>query len=366
MVSDRVSAQDTQVPIAYERAAHLKVSILFDNPTLEGRKAAIAEAHIEALSLWIESLPMKVSASTREYLSGRIDRYLISSEIISEKAVAERGELGVSVYLDQDLARLDLASRLFPKRATKSSAVVMMGQNFFNEDYTVRMKDVGPDMLVRLFEGNGFVVTSQAEIDRRFTTQEVESCIRTGAKQAAKYARAVQVDVAIFGEVRSGTVDEEGAVGKIRAYADVMVVRASDGLLLDRIQEDAIVSGENSFAVSRWAAEDAVYKLQQRILVAATLGVLSDSSPNMTRFVVRGENVKRISGIVERHLRGIEQIKSLDLLHRERSLLTFDLSYSGKMSGLVNAIEQAGDSAFQLRSVTVVKGDMLFELSARQ
>jgi hypothetical protein len=145
-----------------------------------------------------------------------------------------------------------------------------------------------------------------------------------------------------------------------------MVVRASDGLLLDRIQEEAVVAGENSFAVSRMAAEDAVYKLQQRVLVAAILGVLSDSSSTLTHFVVRGENVKRISGDVERYLRGIDQIDSLELLHRERNLLTFDLSFSGKMGGLVNAIEQVGDSAFRLQSVTVVKGEMLFELSARQ
>ena len=361
-----VHTQDTKASTAYDRFAHLKVLIPFDNPTLEGRKAAIAEAHVEALSLWIESLPLKLSARTRERLLARIDHYLISSEIISERAVAGRGELGVGVYLNQDLARLDIASELFPKRAIKSSAVVMMGQNFFNEQYTVRLNDVGPDMMVRLFEDTGFIVTSQAEIDTRFTTEEVERCIRSGAKQAAKYARAMRADVVILGEVRSGTVDEEGAVGKIRAYADVMVVRASDGLLLDRIQEEAVVAGENSFAVSRMAAEDAVYKLQQRVLVAAILGVLSDSSSTLTHFVVRGENVKRISGDVERYLRGIDQIDSLELLHRERNLLTFDLSFSGKMGGLVNAIEQVGDSAFRLQSVTVVKGEMLFELSACQ
>lgn len=360
------SAEEPDELIPDPRYERVIVKVPVADATLESRRKAIASAHYEALSIWLESLLGELDQNTERYFSGRVDKYVATSEVLKETALAHKGEFEVEVYLDKDRLRFDAASLLFPKRAVPSSALIVMGQEFLDGAYTTRLDDIGPGMLTKLFSGAGFVLKTQTELDVVYSHEDILRCIRGGSVAAARFARAVQMDIAVVGEVRTGVVNEEGANGKIKAFADVLIVRASDGLLLDRIQAEAIVAGDDTNLVSRMAAEDAIFKVQQRVLVAAALGVLDDTPSRWTHCVIRGENVKRISHEIVQYLESKAAIDSLELLHRYRDSLIFDLAYSGKTSALIEALNSQAGDAYWLEPVRVVQGEMFFDLHVRE
>lgn len=361
-----VSAQEPDGSIRDQRYDRVTVKVPVADPTLEGRRKAITAAHHQALSIWLETLLGEVDESTRRYFSSRADEYVVSSEVLDETAIAHKSELKVEVHLYKDRLRYDAASLLFPGRALPSSALIVMGQDFLDSAYTTRLDNIGPGMLTELFTGNGFTTITQAELDALYSHEDILRCIRGGRAIAAQFARAARMDIAILGEVRTGVVEEEGASGKIKAFADVLIVRASDSLLLDRVQAEAVVAGKDRMLVSQMAAKDAMFKVQQRVLVAAALGMLDDTPSQWTHCVIRGENIKRISSEIVRYLESMSGIHSLELLRRERDSLVFDLAYSGKTSALIKALSKKNGEAYWLEPVRVIRGEMFFDLRVRE
>lgn len=364
-LNSTVAVEDLDESPLDTRYDRVIVKVPVADVTLEARREALAAAHQQALSIWLESLLGEVNQESKHYFSGRVRQYVMSSDVLSETALAHKGELEIEVYLDKDRLRFDVASLLFPSRPVASTALIIMGQGFLDAKYTTRLDDVGPSMLTKLFSDNGFVLNTQAELDAVYSHEDILRCIRSGSAIAAQFARAVRMDIAIVGEVRTGTIEQAGSQGKIKAFADVLIVRASDSMLLDRIQAEAVVAGDDATAVSRMAAEDAMFKVQQRVLVAAALGMLDDTPGQWTHCVIRGENIKRISSKIVQYLESKSAIDSLELSRKDRNALVFDLSYSGKTSALIEALSKKTGEAYWLEPVTVIKGEMFFNLRVR-
>ena len=358
--------EDDAEPVAEPRYTRVLVTVPVSAPTLEGRQAALAAAHAEAVNLWLESEVATLDSGTRAYFYDHVGEYVLSSDVLQETTKARGGEFEVEVYLNGDRMRYDAASILFPLRAIRSTAVILMGQETSVAPYTTRQDASAAAMLRKLFSDTGFTLITESELNAVYTHDELLGVIRGGDQAVAKLARALRVDVAVLGEARTGVVEGGLGPGKIQSFVDVMVVRSSDGQLLDRVQAEAIVSGEDGEVVSRVAIEDAIYKVQQRVLVAAALGVLNGSTSQWTHCTIQGENVKRISGEIVDYLKSKSTIDKVELLHRERDALILSLAYSAQTSELVDALSLQPGEPFWLDPVKIVDGEMVFTLRAAQ
>ncbi|MFP6582396.1 MAG: hypothetical protein VCD00_07540 [Candidatus Hydrogenedentota bacterium] len=334
---------------------------------LDARRDAIKAAMDEGLRLWLETQMNDLNEATANRFAAALDAYVVSTEVVDERVVTLGRELAVAVYIDRERLRFDLASYLFPRRKNPPGAVVIIGEEFVGgAGYNVGQNEISTSMLTKSFREQGFRVTSNAEITNIFSDDDLMHCLREGNVAAGKLGRALQVEVVILGEARTVRVDDtnQGTL-KVRALVDVMAVRARDGRLLDRIEAEAVVSGNDLQAMSRRATEDAIYKVQQKLLVAAALGTLNSDTSKLTRLVVRSENIKRAAPPITTFLDDAESITSVELLHSARNELVYDIAYEGGLGELVRHLENSTERAFWFVSVQVVADEMIFDLAVR-
>lgn len=330
---------------------------------LAARQAAINTAMDEGLRLWLETQMDELDEATTNRFAAALDTYVVSTEVVEERVVTLGRELAVAVYIDRERLRYDLASYLFPRRKNPPGAVVIMGEEFVGgAGYNVSQDEISTSMLAKIFREQGFRVASEAEISNLFSDDDLMHCLREGNVVAGKLGRALQVEVVIIGEARTVKVDDtKQSTLMVRALVDVMAVRARDGILLDRIEAEAVVSGDDLQAVSRRATEDAIYKVQQKLLVAAALATLNSDTSKLTRLVVRSENIKRVAPPITTFLDDTESITSLELLHSARDELIYDIAYEGGLGELVRQLENSTERPFWFVSVQVVSDEMIWK-----
>lgn len=346
----------------------VRLDVTLHSGGIAARQEAITAAKEDGLRLWLETQMVDLDEITTEKFAAAFETYVVSTDVVDEKVVSSGRELTVAVYIDREQLRFDLASYLFPLRTTAPRAVVILGEEFAGgKGYTIRQSDVGASMLVSFFDGAGYVLKGASEIDALFSQDDLNRVLRDGSVAAGKLGRALNSDIVFLGEVRSEQIeDPTQRTLKVRATADIMAVLAQDGTLLERTGAEAVVSANHLESASRRAAEDAVYKVQQRLLVAASLGLINAREYERTRLVVRSENIRPASSIITKFLASTDPISKVELLHDSRNSLVYDIAYEGKLGALVRLLEDPGERGFALVPVQVVADEMVFDLATTE
>lgn len=347
-----------------DRYARILVTVEVQDNNFETRRRALAIAEDDALFIWLEALLDSLDKDAKRYFQNRLKVYVSNTKVMKETALVNGGELDVEVLLDTFAIRFDAARLLFPQRITPVPTLILMGENAMGgEGYSVSQDDIAARMLHKYFKNSGFEVFSTTEVEQFFTPDDLLKCFQEGNAAATRLGRALNAEVIVFGETNSTTEGPESAgLAKVKGSADIMVIRVSDGQLLERIKTEAEVEGNNLHAAGLMAIEDAVYKAQDRLLVAAALGCLEEPERQWARLTIRGENVKSVSESITEYLSQVELIQSVELLHRKRDSIIFSVNYTGKISALIDVFLNETQNAVQLEPVQIVDNEMLFQL----
>ena len=360
-VTEELEATSTEEK---DRYARVVVRVEVADNTFETRKAAISQAKEEALVLWLQSLLGTLDRSEEGYFLKRLNQYVSTTKVLKETALVSGGELEVEVVLDTHTLRFDAASLLFPKRTTPVPTLLIFGEyTAGGQGYSAGQDDIAPRMLRSLFTNSGFEVYSAVEVAQYFSHDDLLGCLQGGVKAATRLGRALNAEVVILGETKS-VVEELDAAGPgtIRGTSDVRVIRVSDGQLLERIKTNAEVEGTDIHAAGLMAIEDAVYKAQNRVLVAAALGCLKAPERAWVRLKIQGKNVRNVSDSLTEYLEGLALIQSVELLHRKRDELVFSVNFQGKTSAFVNKLTDESQGGVRLDPVNIVNDEMIFHL----
>jgi len=348
----------------HDRYAKVVVSVKVEDNSFQTRRNAIAQAEEDALFLWIEALLGAQDRKAEHFFTNRIDGYVSSSKVLKERALTRGGELEVEVQLDTYLVRFDAAKLLFPRRSTPVSTVILMGEYLSDGGgYSVGADDVAPKMLRKLFKKSGFHLYPLSELNKQFSEAAQIECLQGGKKGALRLGRTLDAEIILFGETKSSAdTPEEGGPAQVTGSADVLVIRVSDGQILERINTEAVVEGSNIQSAGLMAIEDAMYKAQNRILVAAALGSLFEPRREWIRLTIEGENVKNISDSLTEYLDSLDSIQSLELLHQQRNSLVYSVGFSGKYSALVKLLAEQARDVVLLEPIKIVDAEMTFRL----
>jgi hypothetical protein len=340
-----------------DRYARIVVSVHVDNNAYETRRTGISQAEEDAVFVWLTAELGWLDAQAEQYFLKRLDDYVSNTTVLSEVALVRGGELDVEVLLDTATLRFDAAHLLFPRRKTPVPTLFLMGQ-YIEEGtgYSVQPYEIGPRMLIDVFEKYGFNLYPDTAYTQRFTDAELIRFMQEGEKGALRFARALDAEIIVFGETKSmSSASDAKGPSKVRGTADIFVIRVADGQVLERIKTDALVEGSDIVAAGKMAIEDAVYKAQNRVLVAAALGSLKEPERSWVRVTIEGDNVKNFSDSLTDYLSGLDSIESLELLHSGRDSLIYSVDFSGKLSALVDVIH--------LEPIKIVDTEMTFRLT---
>ena len=344
------------------------VEVQLDQPGVEARQQAMATAREKGLALWLDTQMDHLDTPTRNRFATAFEPYTVGTEIIDERARGLQRDLDVVVYVDREKLRFDLASYLFPRHVTPPSVVVILGEEYAGSSgYSVAQDGFATEMLREFFTEQGFRVITQQQIEAHFSTDDLMASLRGGSKPGGRLGRTLNADIVVLGETRTQQeIQQPVGPPKARANTDILIIKASDGSLLERVNAEAAVTGTDIASASRRATEDAVYKVQQKALVAAALGTIQPASEEFSRLIVRSQNIRNAKSAITRFLKSRPLISSVELLHDGRNELVYDVVCTGKLGPLVRDLEDPTDRNFWFVSVQVVQGNMVFDLAARQ
>jgi hypothetical protein len=343
------------------------IDVRVERSGLEERQAALKEARTQGLQLWLDTQIDSLDPDTASRFVAAADEYVVSTDIVGEAPVTLGRQLSVAVFVDRERLRFDVASHLFPLRKTPARAVVILGEELVGvPGYTVAQDGGGTAMLNSFFDGQQLQSIAPSEITRLYSHDDLVRCLREGVKAGGRLGRALKADVVFLGEARTELIgDPEQPTFQVRAFVDAMVVLSKNGSLLDRVEAEAVVSGTDVAVASNRALKDAVYKVQQRLLVAAALGLVDGGVADVTRLVVRSDNIRMAEAHVSEFLKRNEAITFAELLHRGRDELVYDIAFEGKLGALVRSLEEPVDSAIHFIPVQVVSDEMVFDLAVQ-
>lgn len=347
-----------------DRYARIVVTVSVADNSFEARKGALRQAREEGVLLWLEALLGTLSSTEQGYFLDRISQYTSSAKVLKETALVHAGELSVEVLLDTRPLRFDAATVLFPQRKTPVLVVFILGEDVAGaKEYRATQDTIAPRMLRDVFLKTGFEVYTQAELDQKIPYADMLRCVQEGAEAATRLGRALDAEVIVFGETKSFVPTSETAGPQaVRATSDLMVIRVHDGQVLERVQTEASVAGTNIHAAGLMAIEDAVYKAQNRIVVAAALGSLTPPERTWIRLSVQGQNVQGVSDSLGEYLENLSPISTVELLHHTRNELVYSVHYRGKISALVADIVGDSQGVVRLDPVKIVDEEMTFRL----
>lgn len=346
----------------------LIVEVMLDEPGIKAREKAMETAQENGLQLWLDTQMDHLEESTRALFVQHTGDYIVGSAVLEERAVGLQRELDVVVFVDREKLRYDIASYLFPRLVEKPTIVILIGEEYAGTSgYTVSQDGFATQMLARFYADQGFRVVSAEEINAHFNENDLLTCLRSGNKAGGLLGRTLKADIVLLGETRTEP-ENDPPLGtlKARAYADVMVVRAADGVKLERVSAEAAVAGTDVATASKRATEDAVYKIQQPSLVAAALGTIEAPPKEYTRLIVRSRNIRQAQSAVGRFLKSRPLLSDVTLLHAGRDELIYDVTTTdGKLGELVRDVQDSTDRHFWLVPVQVVEDKMVFDLVTR-
>jgi len=138
-----------------------------------------------------------------------------------------------------------------------------------------------------------------------------------------------------------------------------------DGRLIDSVTSSSEITSARPADGIRVVVEDAVYKVNQSLLVAAFLGSLNRPDVRVVHLTLEGDGIQRSLSKVLALLRSISTVERIETLRNRPHALLIRFGYSGKMSDLVEEIGEASLDGITLEARQIIGGEMHFRAVPR-
>ncbi|PCJ60990.1 MAG: hypothetical protein COA73_07790 [Candidatus Hydrogenedentota bacterium] len=329
---------------------------------LSARDGAVADGKNRALTMWLDANLGTYTSEDAAYFLGHIDTFILSHRILSQHHEDQGVRLEMEAYLDAPKLRLETARYFMPRLKVMPKVVFLVGERHPQGNYTTAYGSTAIGELKAVFEESGFAVVRESVLKEFFTEIELADRIAAGAEAVAKVGRTVQADIVVMGEVRVGEqLDaQRGNLSTYRSDAKLFVVRAYDGRLIDSVASSSEITSARPADGIRVVVEDAVYKVNQSLLVAAFLGSLNRPDVRVVHLTLEGEGVQRSLPEVLVLLRSISTVERIETLRTRPHTLLIRFGYNGKMSDLVEQIGEASLDGITLEAQKIIGGEMHF------
>jgi hypothetical protein len=334
---------------------------------LAARDAAVEDARRQAVSLWLDANLGSYTPEDAAFFLDQGDAMLLSHRVLYQRHENQGVRLGIEAYLNIPKLRLEAARYFLPRLKNKPRVVFLVGERHPRGEYTTSYRSAAISELISIFEKSGFEIVKESELVSLFTEIELTDRIARGEDAVAKVGRAVRANMVVTGEVRvdARPTERNGNLTLFRSQATLAVVRASDAKLVETASSNSETTSARAADGIRVVVEDAVYKTQQSLLVAAVLASLDTSSGKAIYLIIEGDLIQRHMPEILALLRAIPSVQHIETLRTRPHALYLRFAYSGKISTLVDTIESATLDGITLEPWKVIGSELHFRAQPR-
>ncbi len=334
---------------------------------VDARDAAVTDARQKAVTIWLDANLGSYTPEDGAFFLGQVDALLLSHRVLYQRSENQGVRIGIEAYLDVPKLRLQAAQYFMPRLKRKPHVVFLVGERHPRGAYTTGYHSAAITALKSVFEKSGFQVIPESALVSMFTEIELADRISGGYDSVAKVGRSVQADIVVTGEVRVAEHPSQrsGNLVMYHSEAKLSVVRAEDGQPMEATSSQSETTSARPADGIRIAVEDAVYKAQQPLLVAAVLGSLHRADTQAIFLTLEGEVVQQHLSEIVALLRSIPSVNQLETLRTRPHMLYFRLDYSGKISTLVDTLDEASLVGMDLDPWKIIGSDLQFKAVVR-
>lgn len=331
--------------------------------TLDARDEAVRDAKRQAVALWLESMLGQPPEDRLQPMLDHAQDYVQSSRVVTLDTQDGHTHVDLEVYLYERALRADLASVLFQQRSQPPQLVLLV----IEEDETSGARRfqsqsrVAP-ALAEAFRSRGFALLDPDRVLQRYSERDLLGLSSAGASALGRCAREFHTDALVLIDAKLSVTANQAGVGALRAHVvlNASVVGASDGRLYERTRGEAEVNCQAPEDGFRFAVDDALYKIRDRLIVGSVLAGWRPAPSDL--FELTLENAPSWDAVerVGDRVRAYPGAAKVEVLTGQHDSGTIRFEYGGSIGELVRSLQQPLRDGYVLQPEVVVNRTMRF------
>jgi len=356
------------LPVAAESTGYTRVRAegRADGTTPASRDTAIAAAKRHAVSMWLELLLGEAPDARFDTMIQQGTDYVDSARLVDLNTEAGETRVDIEAYMEEWPLRADAAALLFQSRSTPPAVAFLIDERLVHTNARHFQQACHAAVpLTEAFRKQRFRIVPPETIDQAYSDRELATLVDSPPDDIRNVGLEFGADTVVVLRCVIEVGPAESGHDLFDAHVDVaaQVIGVHDGRLHENVEAQAAVVCAVPEDGIRFAVDDAVYKLRDRVSVGAALAAEAGEREDLCTLTIEGVQTWLDVERIREHLEAQPGASEVSIVSARRGLGQIRFAYSGRMRPLVEALETGSDRAPGLVVRSVVDRELRFAMT---
>ncbi len=308
----------------------------------EARRNAMVNARNRLLLNHLEFWSGSTDLAKLAPILDRGETYFRDVRLLRHEPNQESTHVEIKAELLLSNLRSDIAKYILPSLDRKPTALVIMHDDFGNDDVRAMAESgVAEKKLRKILRNAGITVIDPERVRKALTAEELLACVGGAESLSAEAARSLFADIVIVGRATVSVAEDSRVTNLFRNRGSVAIriVRASDDAIAEELHATGVVESREPTVGGPMAVEDACEKLSVSLASGVIMAVLFSPDDDAVKLLVIGHPKDGLRDDVIKWLANQANVDAVEIVGMEEGLVRLRLDYSGEMNELVRLLE---------------------------